>query len=131
MINLFSSFYSKLRLGETYDKITDKIKKTQSIEENKNPWFRIGEIYGKMIEDFENKLNVSINSSGIEWGIKIFLTSSDRIPLKFEYSDMESEKNNSPTWEKMSFGQKTVILFNVLLEYCKAFMQIRKCRECL
>ena len=124
MSDLFSSFYSKLKISETYDKITDKIRKIQSIEENKNPWFRIGEIYGKMIEDFENKLNLSINSSGIEWGIKIFLTSSDRIPLKFEYSDIESEKNNSPTWEKMSFGQKTVILFNVLLEYCKAVSDI-------
>ena len=124
MTNLFTSFYSKLKLSENYGKITDKIKKIQSIEENKNPWSRIGEIYGKMIEDFENKLNVSINSSGIEWGIKIFLTSSDRIPIKFEYSDLDSEKNNSPNWEKMSFGQKTVILFNVLLEYCKAVSDI-------
>ena len=124
MTNLFTSFYSKLKLSENYDKITDKIKKIQSIEENKNPWFLIGEIYGKMIEGFENNLNVSINSSEIEWGIKIFLTSSDRIPLKFEYSDLDSEKNNSPNWEKMSFGQKTVILFNVLLEYCKAVSDI-------
>ena len=92
MTNLFTSFYSKLKLSENYGKITDKIKKIQSIEENKNPWSRIGEIYGKMIEDFENKLNVSINSSGIEWGIKIFLTSSDRIPIKFEYSVLIQKK---------------------------------------
>ena len=122
--DLFRSYYSKIKESENIEKITDKIKKIQTIDENKNPWFRIGEIYGKMIEDFENNLNVSINSSGIEWRIKIFLTSSDRYPLTYVYSDSGLESNRHPNWDKLSFGQRTVILFNVLLEYCNAVSDI-------